>query len=459
MPNAQPYAARPPAEDAIQPLMPAVAGREVLRPGQNCWRADAAGRAAVMIDAAAYFTHLAEALQGARRSILIVGWDFDGEIRLRPDRADAESLPLGELLRGLVEAHPELEVRILVWSAALVYGPGASWPLLRGAAWREHPRIHLRLDREHPIYAAHHQKLVVIDDAVAFVGGIDLTVRRWDTCGHDAADARRVSYDGSTYGPVHDMQMAVDGAPARSLGEVARDRWRMATGETLAPPPPAEGDRWPAGLEPDFEDEAIAIARTYPGWKGNPAVREAAALTRDMLRSARRHIYIEAQYLTAGYVCRILEASLARSDGPEVLIVLTLSVDNLLEHLAMAGNGDRLIRRLRRADRFGRLRVCYPVVPGADGKECAVGVHSKLVVVDDTLLRIGSSNLNNRSIGLDTECDAAIEAATPETRRAIARLRDCLIAEHLGVAPAAFAAAMAETGSMLAAFDRLNGGP
>jgi len=121
----------------------------------------------------------------------------------------------------------------------------------------------------------------------------------------------------------------------------------------------------------------------------------------------------------------------------------------------MGNNRDRLLRRLKQADRFDRLRVYYPVVP-SDDSDCDVLVHSKLVIVDDVLLRVGSANLNNRSMGLDTECDLAIEATTPHARRAVAGLRERLLAEHMGVPEESAASAFASAPSLIAAIDRLN---
>ena len=156
----------------------------ILHPGKNCWRVAKASRAAVLIDGADYYAALEQSLRKARKSILIVGWDFDAGIRLLPDRP--ETPKLGDFLRALVEERPELEVRVLVWSVAVIHAPGAPLPLLLGAAWEKHPRIQVRLDREHPLYGAHHQKIVCIDDNLAFAGGMDLTIRRWDTCKHEA---------------------------------------------------------------------------------------------------------------------------------------------------------------------------------------------------------------------------------------------------------------------------------
>lgn len=436
-------------QDLVRGFEP-VAG--VLRPGRNCWRVAQARRAAVLIDAADYFQNLAEALRQAQKSIMIVGWDFDGRIRLCPQHEDCASL--GDVLRALVEARPELEVRILVWSGALVHTPGETMPLLLGAPWAKHPRIAIRLDTKHPLYASHHQKLVAIDDAIAFCGGIDLTVERWDTCGHEEVHPCRLMPDGKAYSPVHDVQMAVEGEAARAVAEVARERWRLATGEALAVPE-CEGDYWPQRLEPDFADTPVAVARTAPAYGGAPAVHEIEALTDDLLAAARRSIYIENQYLAASRVRRFLEKSLAARRGPEVVVVVRRVSPGVLERFVMGSNRDRLIRRLRHADRHNRLRIFYPVVAGKEAP-CEVLIHAKVMIVDDTALRVGSANLNNRSMGLDTECDLAIEAGEEAERRAIAAVRDKLIGEHLGVAPADVAAAVARHGSLIRGIESCN---
>jgi phosphatidylserine/phosphatidylglycerophosphate/cardiolipin synthase-like enzyme len=421
----------------------------VLRPGRNCWRVTRARRAAVLIDACNYYTRLEQALRQAERSVLIIGWDFDGRIQLCPNREDCP--PLGEFLHELAEARPELEIRILVWSAAVVHASGAPVPLLMGAPWEDHPRITLRLDQHHPLYAAHHQKLVAIDDAIAFVGGIDLTVGRWDTCAHSEVDRFRAGPDGAAYRPVHDVQMVVDGEAARCIAEVARERWRVATGEVLNAPE-LESDLWPSDLTPDFTETPVAIARTAPAWDESPGVQEISALTEDLLSAARHSIYIETQYFTADCVRSFLEKSLAAKHGPEIVVVVKRVSDGRLEQLVMGNNRDRLIRDLRQADRHNRLRIYYPVVAGKE-EPCEVLVHAKVAIIDDEIVRIGSANLNNRSMGLDTECDLAIEAANERQRRTIADLRSRLLAEHLDCSPKEIAEAVAEHGSLIRAIE------
>jgi phosphatidylserine/phosphatidylglycerophosphate/cardiolipin synthase-like enzyme len=429
--------------------------QRILSPGRNCWRVAPAGKAAMLVDAANYFARLDEALRQAERSILIVGWDFDGRIKLCPDDADCPSL--GDVLRSLVEVRPELQVHILVWSVAVIHAPGAPLPLLVGAPWQDHERIKLRLDNQHPIYGAHHQKLVSIDGTLAFAGGIDLTINRWDTCGHDAEDPTRADPDGTAYDPVHDVQIVVAGEAARIVADLARARWQVATGETLAVTGMTR-DLWPGDLEPDFVNIPVAVARTAPGWADAPAVAEVAALTADLIKSARRTLYIEAQYFCARKVGELLEESLSAAEGPEIVIIASGSSHGAMERWIMGHNRERLTRRLQRADRYGRLRVFHPVVPAADG-EGDVLIHSKVMIADDQAVRIGSSNLNNRSMGLDTECDLAIEASDAATREAIVRIRDRLLAEHLDVSPQQMADAVGREGSLIRAIEHLNQNP
>jgi phosphatidylserine/phosphatidylglycerophosphate/cardiolipin synthase-like enzyme len=430
-------------------------GWRILKPGHNCWRVPEAARASVLIDAADYYRHLYSALSRAQRSVIILGWDFDGRIKLCPDRGEAR--PVGQILRDLVEERPELEIRILVWSYAVVHAPGDSRALLLGDAWQEHPRIHLHLDTRHPFYASHHQKVVVIDDTVAFAGGIDLTVQRWDASTHLPEHACRVTPDGESYEPVHDIQMALEGEAARALGELARARWQVALGETLSGVAPTP-DVWPADLEPDFTHAPVAISRTAPGWGHTPRVREVAHLIADAIHAARRTIYMETQYLSSTLVRTALTRRLSERDGPEIVMVVTPFSRGFFERKVLGVNRDRIMRRLGRLPGAHRLRFYYPVVPGAGG-DCWVLVHAKLMIVDDDLLRVGSGNLSNRSMGLDTECDLAFEATDDATRRTIAHVRARLVGEHLGVAPERVTETVAARGSLIAAIEALNEGP
>jgi phosphatidylserine/phosphatidylglycerophosphate/cardiolipin synthase-like enzyme len=328
----------------------------LLKPGRNCWRLEHASRAAFLIDGQAYFSAFRAALEQARESILIVGWDIDSKIRLvRDDVPHEHPVQLGEFLNALITERHGLEVHVLIWDFAMIYALERELLPLYKLRWQSHHHLHFHMDDEHPVGASHHQKIVVVDDAVAFVGGFDLTKRHWDTSEHRADDPRRRDPDGDPYPPFHDVQMIVDGKAAAALGELARERWRHATGKRIQPP--AVDDRidpWPAYLKPDLEEVEIAIARTEPSHAGNPEVREVERLYLDAIACARRTIYIENEYLTSVTIGQALAARLMDADGPEIVLILSYKSSGWLEHTTMDVLGARVLRKLRGANRHGR---------------------------------------------------------------------------------------------------------
>jgi phosphatidylserine/phosphatidylglycerophosphate/cardiolipin synthase-like enzyme len=251
--------------------------------------------------------------------------------------------------------------------------------------------------------------------------------------------------------------MMVDGAAAHAISDLASGRWLTATRQPLDRIA-AEGDVWPADMAPDFRNIDVAISCTAPSWRGKSGIREGQACTEALLRAARKSIFIEQQYLTVMAFGRILAHALERPKGPDIVLIVNDKLDGSAERIYMGGNRDRLLAQLKRVDRYGRLRVVHPVVPDASG-ECMVKVHAKLIIIDDTYLRIGSSNLNYRSTGLDTECDLTIEAVAEHDRAKIAEIRNRLLAEHLDTTVEAVAQSAAETGSLVETLDRLSGRP
>lgn len=432
----------------------------VLRPGETCWRIVHADRMAVIIDGAPYFRALKSAILSARHSVLMIGWDFHTGLRLERDGDEIAGAPnrLGAFISHAVKRNPALNVHILRWDLAFLKMPMRGTNPLILLRWLAARRIHFRLDSNHPAGGCHHQKIVVIDDRLAFCGGIDTTLGRWDTGDHLDDDPRRAEPDGHRHGPWHDVTTAVDGEAARALGDLARQRWKSATGETLSPPPPETTKiPWPTNLDPHFRDIRLGIARTWPKTADMPETREIEALYLAAIAAARRTIYLESQYFAAPRIGAAIAARLAEPNGPEVLIVNPRRAHGWLEEEAMGSARALLLRDLRRADHAGRLRFATPLTEGGED----IYVHAKVLVIDDTLLRIGSSNVNNRSLGIDTECDLALELAPgdanrPDLRAAILSVRDALLAEHLGSAPEILRAAIAETGSLVAAYDRLN---
>jgi len=240
------------------------------------------------------------------------------------------------------------------------------------------------------------------------------------------------------------MTMAVDGQAARELGNLARDRWHRATGEHLAAPD-SPRKIWPEGLPVSCRNTDVAIARTMPAHADRDPANEIEHLWLEAIGAARRSIYIENQYLASNSITEALIEQLEKRGGPEIVIVLPNSAESWIEQEVMDSARVDNLARLREADRYRRLGAYYPVNEVGE----AIYVHAKVLIIDDRLVRIGSSNMSNRSMRLDSECDLAIEARDDTISAAITGLRNSLIAEHLGMSREAFASQLSSHGQSL----------
>jgi phospholipase D1/2 len=409
----------------------------------HCSRVALAKRWSMLVDAADYYKALAWAFKRAHTSIVIVGWDVGMNVELfRPtDSSPQDGYPplVGDLLCALADERPDLRIHVLCWNRPFMDSVERESAQTPNSSWRKHERIHFCLDDQHPIGASHHQKLVIIDDAIAFSGGQDICHRRWDTQDHLAHDPRRFDPKGQAYPAFHDVQAMVQGPVAAALGEVARMRWDRSGDETSPKPLPVRtsGDsliEWPTFVPVEMSDVPVGVSLTYPMHGGYPEQREVEALTVACLRSAQKRVYLENQFLTSKCVLAELRSLLARENAPEIVLVLPARAASWFEEGTMGAPQARFIRKLRRADRHGRLGVYYPAVPGPG--DTRIIVHSKVMIIDDAFIKIASSNFNNRSMGLDTECDLSVEAdGQAERTAAIAASRHRLLGEHLGLAP------------------------
>lgn len=388
----------------------------------------------------------------AQRSITIVGWDIDSRTPLVgrcTEPEDGFPTELRPFLRALAQRNARLCVNILLWDYASIYAlERESFPLVK-LNW---DGANLVLDNCLPLGSSQHQKIVVIDDCLAFTGGLDLTIRRWDTAEHRLSHRFRFDPGGEAYGPFHDIQAVVDGAAATALAELVRARWRCASGEDLPTGP--RSNLWPEGVAPDFHDVDVGISRTAPDQDGMAEAREVKQLFFDMIDAAQDALYIENQFLTSLAIARRIRDRLVANPRLEVLIIAPQTHQSWLEAAAMRHGRSRFQQIIADAGAGDRVRFAYPKVTLRD-KSTAVMVHSKVMIVDDRLLRIGSANLNNRSMGADSECDLVIEAGSPRQREAISRIRSRLLAMHCGVSEAAMAAALLP-GSLISASRRLS---
>jgi phosphatidylserine/phosphatidylglycerophosphate/cardiolipin synthase-like enzyme/uncharacterized membrane protein YdjX (TVP38/TMEM64 family) len=424
----------------------------ILQPGKNCWRVDRAERFHCIQDGADYFRLVRDAMLAARHSVFILGWDIFAEVDLLPGSVQSGApTRLDELLAFVARRQKQLRCYILIWDYAALYtlerDPFSRWRLL----WKTPRRVRFGFDDRHPLGGSHHQKIVVVDDHLAFCGGIDLTGHRWDTSAHRVEEPARMSA-GAPYGPYHEVQAMVSGPAATSLAVLARDRWRALGEKRLPRFATSVPDLWPRDIAPDITDVDVAIARTMPEIETEPSIRECEALFLDSIAAARRSIYIESQYFTNETLADALAVRLREPNGPEIVVVAPQECHGWLEQSTMGVFRDKVFRRMLAADTFGRLRLVYPAA--SRSQRVPTFVHSKVMVVDDEQARIGSANFSRRSMGVDTECDLAAEAHNDSRVQAgIRRIRNRLLGEHLGLTADDVAREMERAGSMRALID------
>jgi phosphatidylserine/phosphatidylglycerophosphate/cardiolipin synthase-like enzyme len=417
------------------------------------WRVERASRASVIVDADPYFRLLRAAMLKARRRIMLVGWDFDARIPFAPNGHDGGPPTIGRFISWLARRNPQLQIHILRWDTGAFKSMFHGHTLATILRWIRDPQIHLKLDGHHPFAGSHHQKIVVIDDDVAFCGGIDMTRGRWDDGSHADDNPDRQNPDGTPYGPWHDATTALEGPVAAALGEMCRTRWRAAGGRPLAPVE-TPGSCWPDGLEAQFRDVPVGISRTLPAMRDHAEIREVEALYLDLIGRAKRWIYAESQYFASRRIAEAIAARLHEPDGPEIVIVNPTTADGWLEPIAMDTARARLVAALRECDTHDRFRIYHPFTRRGE----PIYVHAKVTIVDDEVIRVGSSNFNNRSLRLDSECDITIDArhcAAPDVGRTIAGIRAALLGEHLGCDPQAVGARLESTGSLIATITAL----
>jgi phosphatidylserine/phosphatidylglycerophosphate/cardiolipin synthase-like enzyme len=356
----------------------------------------------VFVDGSHALPAIADAIEGARSHVWLAGWHFSPELWLRDG---------GPTLRALLaETSRRVEVRVLAWAGAPLplFHPSrrevreAREQLVRGTS------IEYALDaRERPLHC-HHEKLVIVDGELAFVGGIDLSVLggdRYDSSDHPARGALGW----------HDASARLRGPAVADVAAHFAVRWRDVTGEAL----PSQGPQPAAG---DLEVQVVRTVpeKVYPSLPGGD-FRILESYLR-AFRSAERLIYLESQFLWSPELVSVLAGKLREppSDDFRLLVLLPSKPKNGQEDtrgqlgvLADADGGD------------GRFLACTLRQPGPGAHQ--VYVHAKIGIVDDRWLTIGSANLNEHSLFNDTEMNLVCH---DERLARDVRLR--LWAEHLG---------------------------
>ncbi len=411
----------------------------ILKPGTNCMGIYQAKETGLLIDACDYYRAFYHAALHARNRILMAGWQFDSEVRLiRGDEADNAEHDVRFLafLESLCEKNQELEIYILAWDFSVFFSLEREWFQDQIFNWSTNERIHFTFDSKHAVGATHHQKFVIIDDELAFVGGIDICSDRWDDRRHLLENPQRKNVDGIAYGAYHDIQSYHTGPVVRELVNLFQERWSYAGGEAIVIPP-AGGHVPPVdGAALSLAADRVAISRTQaPDLHAvRDQVHEIRRLFIDGIMAADKLIYLENQYFSSLAIYDALVSRMKEPKRPKLQIVMILP-DRLpfSEELFLGLPQMKMLTSLAQiAAETGHSLGVYSTVCTSNGQRSMTFIHSKLLLIDDLFLTVGSANATNRSLGLDTELNVSWEgeAEDAELADSIQRVRVSLLAEH-----------------------------
>jgi phosphatidylserine/phosphatidylglycerophosphate/cardiolipin synthase-like enzyme len=372
-----------------------------------------------LVDGESYFSNLLEVLRNARSYVYIVGWCLTPHIPL--SRRTPEDILNTRLLPVLNDVAQRAPVRILIWEGApflLQPTHATTHEVLRTIQSQAKGDLVCRLDSSAHFSHCHHQKAVVVDGQVAFVGGIDLTTYqgdRWDMSDHPLRDG--VNW--------HDMMLRLEGEVVADVENNFRQRWQAITGDANLPHrDPVFDEAWELPAQ---------VLRTVPhhvykfAHKGEYGIFH---MYTEAFRRAQRLIYAENQYLWSPHVMDAFQELLETRDPKTFRIVL------ILPARATSGkwDNDQHVEALRKADKGRGMVHVYAVYTSGPSAGIRafhyrpIYVHAKTAVIDDEWMTVGSANLNNRGLITDSEINVAVR--DPSLARSH---RVNLWAEHLGM--------------------------
>lgn len=290
-------------------------------------------------------------------------------------------------------------------------------------------------------HASIHQKFMVLDDRVAFIGGMNLRRVDWDTSAHRVFEPRRMLFNSSTSarqavvarealpdnGPRKDYLVRIEGPAVRDAQDIFHRRWRYlldtrarysddASDFTVAPPPaPVSGGvqaQVTATLPAPFHEYAIAET-----WMNAVA-------------QARSYIFIEDQYFRIPMLNEVIQRRM--TEVPTLrLIVVTKPINEWTDPgcaWTYRTHGEFSARFPTRYRLLQLRSFDTQVTWGFDETEChflPMDVHSKMLIVDDEFMSVGSCNKNNRGVLYEAELNVAVHDrawVTAERRRIFANM-------------------------------------
>jgi phosphatidylserine/phosphatidylglycerophosphate/cardiolipin synthase-like enzyme len=400
----------------------------------------------LLIDGRNYYREFYRAAKKARSFILIAGWQFDSTVKILrgQDAGAAEGdIEFLSFLNSLSRNNDQLEIYVLAWDFSALFALDREWFQAWTFNWTANSRVYFSFDSNHPVGASHHQKFVIIDGQMAFVGGMDIRSGVWDGRDHRADNPDRIDEEGLPYEPYHDIQSFHIGQVADALTALFIQRWKDSTSEELNLDIP--GDIVSFGVEDAIAlpAEKVAISRTkaFTIDNNDEWIREIRSLYLDAIDAAEKLIYIENQYFSSQAVYKALMDRMNDTNRSRLQIILITprAHHSFLEDISIGNAEQKIFHSLMEtASRAGhRIGIYHTLAQGSkNGETMSTYIHAKLMIVDDRFITVGSANLSNRSMGLDTELnvawDAAEENSGEELVRSIRSVRAGLLEEHIG---------------------------
>lgn len=339
-----------------------------------------------------YFKRLKESFLGAKKSIYICGWSLNLKTIM-----DANGTTLEDVLFSLPET---VEIKILIWDYIIFYIPDRDPFMALHLAVKNKKNIQFERFDFHPVMSSMHAKMAIVDEETLFLGGIDIDLERRDGEYNLANDPERQEKGGQKYQPFRDYALKFQGDSAVFFTGLFKQLWKSQlaqrsefVSETVS-----------------HEDSNVFFTRTIPKFKDNPKDVSSFKMHSWLIANAKKYIYIENQYLTSDKIVDALVQRLSEVDGPEVVIVVSYGKMPIIEKVSMGALLTESVKALLKSDPHKRLKV-YTLVSSGENVSEYVKVHSKCMLVDDYFLKIGSSNINNRSMEFDYELDAVVMGA------------------------------------------------
>lgn len=391
-------------------------------------------------EAGPYFDRVSELLEDGKEYAVIVGWQIDSRLKLkrpwRPNQNSKNLIQFETLLEKVLRIcneKPRFQFYFLIWDHAYFYVlEREAW---QGRIWENvHPRVHFVFDNRHPWGVAHHEKIVSIDGKVILCGGIDLCDERWDSRNHFYFDQRRSLHrQFENHGPYHDLAIQVTGPICDEIQSLVGKRWRMLSSI------PFPEVRKPNAKQEVQSGHKVYLSRTYcqiDYCDQMPVLtRQIEFLFKDMIYSAENRIILEGQYYWSKILNDLLISKMVAMKGKRFEIILILSelqnIKSLTRYMTAYEAG--LLRKLQMAaDYYGvKLILGSPAVCSADKgislPPKPIYIHSKVIVIDDQFLSIGSANLATRALRLDTEVQLTLKASSEYERCHIRRVAQSIL--------------------------------